>query len=294
MVPGLAACVSISSTLVGKNALAGGDFANMKAVCSAILLAASASVGYGSGNPTEANPDMKKSTATDATGYSGEATSQGPSQHGLEEIKQALFTAVLSDVLDALGCTGQVAAPGINPLSPGMRVVGRVSTARGVTVAEPPREPYGKLLAAIDALQPGRVLLISMDGTSTSGVFGGLLATAVAVAGGEGVIVDGYARDADEIDQVGLPTFVRGLCPLDSYGRDDVVEIGGPVVIAGVVVHDGDLVFADRDGIVFVPSSIEQQVIERAFEKVHGEGEVRQALRGGMAVTEAFAKFGIL
>ncbi len=246
------------------------------------------------GHPTEVNPDMQKLPATDAARSSGEAGSQGAFQQRLREIKETLFTAVLSDVLDALGLTTQVAAPGIHPLSPGMRVVGRVSTARGVTVTEPPKEPYSKLLTAIDALRPGRVLLLCMEGTSTSGVFGGVLATAVAAAGGEGVIVDGYARDADEIDQVGLPTFVRGLSPLDSYGRDDVVETGGPVVIAGVVVHDGDLVFADRDGIVFVPSSAEQEVIGKAFEKVLGESEVRQALRDGMAVTEAFDKFGIL
>jgi 4-hydroxy-4-methyl-2-oxoglutarate aldolase len=221
-------------------------------------------------------------------------TTEASEQFTLEEIKSTLFTAVLSDLLDSLNCTGQVAEPGINPLAPGMRIVGRVRTARAVSVTSTPEARYDKLLMAIDALGPGYVLVISMDGTSTSGVFGGLLATAVTVSGGEGVIVDGYARDADEVEATGLPTFVRGLRPLDSAGRDDIVEIGGPIVVAGVLVHDGDLVVADRDGIVFVPSRIENEVLRGAFAKVREEKEVKEALRKGMPVSEAFAKFGIL
>jgi 4-hydroxy-4-methyl-2-oxoglutarate aldolase len=212
----------------------------------------------------------------------------------LEEIRESLFTAVLSDMLDGLNRPGQVAEPGITPLISGTRAVGRVRTARAVSVNAPPAAPYDKLLTAIDALDPGEVLVISMDGTSTSGVFGGLLATAVTASGGTGVIVDGYVRDADEIEGIGLPTFARGTRPLDSAGRDDVVEIGGPVVIAGVLVHEGDLVFADRDGVVFVPAELEHEVLRRAFEHVRSESTVKQALRDGMPVSAAFAKFGIL
>jgi regulator of RNase E activity RraA len=136
--------------------------------------------------------------------------------------------------------------------------------------------------------------MISLEPTSVSAIFGGLLATTVQVAGGRGVIVDGYVRDAKEIEGMQMPTFTRGLSPLDSFGRDEVVEVDGPVTIAGVLVHPGDLVLADYDGIVFVPARVEGEVLEAAFLKVGGEGRVRQALRSGMSATEAFAKFGIL
>jgi len=216
--------------------------------------------------------------------------------HGrsLEDISTHLFSAVLSDILDKVGCFGQVAAPVLAPLDPKMRAVGYARTVRAVMVSQVPTHPYEKLLVAIDQLTSSEVLVIGLQPGSSSALFGGLLATAVAAAGGRGVIVDGYTRDANEILEIGLPTFAKGLMPLDSYGRDEVVEIGGPVDIAGVRVSQGDLVFADIDGLVVVPARIEDEVITKAFEKVEGEGEVRQALRGGMSVAEAFARFGIL
>jgi 4-hydroxy-4-methyl-2-oxoglutarate aldolase len=217
-----------------------------------------------------------------------------PHKYSLEEISSTLFSAVLSDVLDSLGITGQVAAPTLRPLNPDMRVVGYARTARAATVNHPPKQPYGKLLSSIDSLTDRDVLLISLEPTSVSAMFGGLLATAVQVAGGRGVIVDGNVRDAKEIERLQLPTFMRGLIPLDSFGRDEVVEVDGPIAIAGVLVHPGDLVLADYDGIVVVPGRVEDEVLEAAFLKVADEGEMRHALRSGMSTAQAFEQFGIL
>jgi regulator of RNase E activity RraA len=177
---------------------------------------------------------------------------------------------------------------------PDARVVGRAQTARAVCVSEPPAEPYKLLLGAIDATVPGRVLVVGTDPTSRSALFGGLLATAVRAAGGEGVVVDGYARDVHEIRAIGLPTMVRGFRPLDSYARDEVVEISAPVTIGGVLIRQGDLIFGDADGLVVVPSEIEAEVIDKAFAKVEAESEMRSALAGGMSVSDAFARFGVL
>lgn len=217
-----------------------------------------------------------------------------PHTHSLEEISSTLFSAVLSDILDSLGITGQVAAPLLRPLHPDMRMVGYARTARAASVNRPPVQPYGKLLSSIDSLTDRDVLLISLEPTSVSAMFGGLLATAVQVAGGRGVIVDGNVRDSLEIQRLEMPTFMRGLMPLDSFGRDEVVEVDGPIVIAGVLVHPGDLVLADYDGVVVIPQDVEDEVLDAAFRKVAGEGEVRQALRSGMSTAQAFEQFGIL
>jgi regulator of RNase E activity RraA len=214
--------------------------------------------------------------------------------HSVNDIRARLFTGVLSDVLDSLDCQGQVCDPSLHPLDQDMRVVGYARTARAVAVNRTPEAPYAKLLDAIDGLRSDDVLVVGLEGRSSSAIFGGLLATAVQVAGGRGVVVDGYARDAQEIMKLGVPTFVKGLVPLDSFGRDEVVGVDETVSIAGVLVNPGDLVFADIDGIVVVPSALEDDVISRAFEKVGGEGEVRQALRGGMPTAEAFERYGIL
>jgi regulator of RNase E activity RraA len=212
----------------------------------------------------------------------------------LEKISSTLFTAVLSDILDSLGAAGQVADTSIRPLERGMRVVGYARTARAASVNREPARPYGKLLDSIDAMTSNEVLAISMERLSTSAIFGGLLATAVQVAGGRGVIVDGNIRDANEVERLGMPTFMRGLLPLDSFGRDEVVETQGPIDLGGVLTYPGDLIFADYDGVVVVPQKLEAVVLEAAFRKVEGEGEVRQALRAGMSTAEAFVKYGIL
>lgn len=214
--------------------------------------------------------------------------------YSVDEIRARLFTGVLSDVLDSLGCQGQVCDPSLHPLKQNMRVVGYARTARAVAVNRTPQAPYAKLLDAIDGLRGDDVLILGLESRSSSAIFGGLLATAVQVAGGRGVVVDGYARDAQEILKLGVPTFVRGLVPLDSFGRDEVIEVNETVSIAGVLVSPGDLVFADIDGVVVVPSRLEDEVITRSFEKIGGEGEVRQALRGGMPTAEAFERYGIL
>jgi 4-hydroxy-4-methyl-2-oxoglutarate aldolase len=216
------------------------------------------------------------------------------SQRRLPEIRQRLFTGVLSDVLDGLGHRNQVADLDLHHVVPGAPVVGRAQTARAVPVSEPPAEPYRHLLVAIDATTAERVLVLAAEASSTSALFGGLLATAVRAAGGEGVVVDGYARDSDEVRAIGLPTMVRGFRPLDSFARDEVVEVSAPVTFGGVVVRQDDLVFGDADGLVFVPSEIESEVIEKAFAKVEAESEMRSALDGGMSVAEAFARFGVL
>lgn len=215
-------------------------------------------------------------------------------KYTLDEISSKLFSAVLSDILDSIGITGQVAEQSLRPLHPDMRVVGYARTARGVTVNRIPIQPYKKLLASIDSLTSDQVLVIGLEPTSVSAMFGGLLATAVQVAGGRGVIVDGNIRDAKEIERLGMPTFMRGFLPLDSFGRDEVVEVDGPVNLGGVLVHPGDLILADFDGVVVVPQAVENEVLHQAFRKVEGEGEVRHALLGGMSTAEAFETFGIL
>lgn len=212
----------------------------------------------------------------------------------IAEINARLFTAVLSDIMDGLGLTGQVADPSLRPLRAGMRVVGYARPCRAVSVNREPAAPYAALMQIIDDLQGDDVLLIAMDQHATSAIFGGLLATAVSSAGGRGVVVDGYARDADEIASIGMPTFATGLVPLDSYGRDEVVEIDQPIVIAGIPTRRGDLVFGDEDGLVVVPHSHLEEVLRSAFEKVDGESDVRAALQGGMSTAEAFARFKIL
>jgi regulator of RNase E activity RraA len=221
-------------------------------------------------------------------------TQRQPEHHSLDEIREHLYTAVLSDVLDQLGCTGQASWSDLRPLTDGMVVAGYARTARATPVNTVPAAPYRLLLSVLDDLTDQDVLVIAAGPMSQSSLFGGLLATAATASGARGVIADGHVRDAREIREIGLPTFARGFSPLDSCGRDEVVAIDEPVVVGGVPVCRGDLVLADADGMVAVPAALCDEVVARAMEKVRGEGDVRVALRAGMSVAEAFATFGIL
>src|SRR4051812_26449518 len=104
------------------------------------------------------------------------------SERQLAEMKERLFTGVLSDVLDTLGSRNQDVDLDLTHGVPEGRVVGRAQTARAVCVTEPPAEPYKLLLTAIAATVAGRVLVVGADATSRSALFGGLLATAVRAA----------------------------------------------------------------------------------------------------------------
>ncbi|MEV4669895.1 RraA family protein [Microbacterium sp. LWO12-1.2] len=205
-----------------------------------------------------------------------------------------LFSGVLSDILDELGVFGQASTQQFKHVDPGVRVIGLAATARAVPVSTPPSEPYAKLLGAIDGLSPMEVLVLSAPESSTSSLFGGLLATAVSQAGGAGALIDGYIRDADEVRRIGVPTAFRGSSPLDSFGRDEVVETGGPVSIGGVTVRPGDFVLCDADGLVVVPSEHLERVLELAAKKLTRESQMRAALNGGMGVATAFQEFGVL
>ena len=91
-----------------------------------------------------------------------------------------------------------------------------------------------------------------------------------------------------------FPVFARGAIIYDSKDRQRVIDIDVPVEIDGVRFGPGDLVVADEDGIVVVPRAVEEAVLRRAWDKVHAENEVRDAIKGGMKATDAFAKYGVL
>ena len=101
-------------------------------------------------------------------------------------------------------------------------------------------------------------------------------------------------RDMWKINELNFPVFGIGYHPADDKGRLDVIEIGQPIVIAGVKTKPGDFLIGDEDGVVIIPSEVAGQVIRLAAEKVSGENLVRSALAAGMPVGEAFKKFGIL
>ncbi|MGE5619767.1 MAG: RraA family protein [Sphingomonadaceae bacterium] len=215
-------------------------------------------------------------------------------QRYYDQIEEKLYTAVLADTMDDMGYRNQVMRYDIRPLYPEAKIVGRAATMLGVQAYTIPAEPYKLELALLDDLKPGEVVLCTMQGPKTSSVWGELLSTHTRAKGGRGAIIDGLTRDAWGIIAMKFPVFATGLTPADSKGRCDIISIRQPIEVGGVIVHDGDLVFADQDGCLAIPQAIEDEVIAQAMEKVTGENKVRELLSRGASIQQVFRDFGIL
>ncbi|WP_067929417.1 RraA family protein [Alicyclobacillus shizuokensis] len=189
-----------------------------------------------------------------------------------------LDSCAVSDALDALHLGGY--APGIHRVTVRQRVCGKVST---VTLG-----PAGGRVAtahlgtrAIDAATDQSVIVVAHQGRLDAAGWGGNLSIAAMQRGVRGVIVDGACRDVDEIEDMGFPVYAKGVVPCTARGR--VIEYGwnDPVVVAGVKVAPGDYVVADSSGVVFIPRSHVEEVIQAAEQIVRQESAMAERLRAG-------------
>ena len=218
----------------------------------------------------------------------------------LQALSRELFSAVIGDVMDKMGLRHQFLPPQIQPLDPGMVVVGHAmpvleADCSGTRVhSEHVEQPFGKMFDALDDLKPGEVYIC----TGSSGAYalwGELMSTRARRLGAVGAVVNGYSRDTPGIAQMGFPTFSCGRYAQDQGVRGRVIDWRCPIEFAhGVVVNPGDLVFGDIDGVVIVPRERQDEILEAALEKVHGENKVRVAIENGMGAAEAFRTFGIM
>jgi regulator of RNase E activity RraA len=112
--------------------------------------------------------------------------------------------------------------------------------------------------------------------------------------GARGAIIDGLTRDAAKIREARFPVFARGISSYDSHGRSEVIAYDVPIQCDGVAVQPGDIVFGDYDGVVVIPASKVEIVIEKAEVKVRREGIVGEEFKRGRKVADVFAEHGIL
>jgi 4-hydroxy-4-methyl-2-oxoglutarate aldolase len=213
-------------------------------------------------------------------------------------MKEQLYVAAVSDILDSLGYRGQVMHRRLRPLLPDIRncgFAGRARTVRWVEIDHViERDPYGLEIEVMDSLKPGDVVVHSTDYAGTNAPFGELMSTVAKMNGAVGCICDSQVRDCVKIIELGFPVYYTGIQALDSVGRGRVITYDEPVRCGEVLVKSGELVFADFDGIVVIPGEVEEQVIELAKERVGKESQTRAELFQGATLKEVFAKYGVL
>jgi 4-hydroxy-4-methyl-2-oxoglutarate aldolase len=213
----------------------------------------------------------------------------------LAEIRQHLFTSVLSDCLDSVGLSNQAMPSRIRPLDEASVLCGRARTAAFIeSRAYDAANPYALEIALIDSLKTDEVPVFACANSLQVAPWGELLSTAAKARGSAGAIMDGCVRDVKAIRSMNYPVFHGGIGPLDTKGRATITAIDVPVICAGVAVSSGDLVFGDADGVVVVPQAVEKEVLRLAFEKVQGEKNTLADLQRGDLLADVFARYKIL
>lgn len=211
-------------------------------------------------------------------------------------IRRHLYVPAVCDVLDGLGCRDRAMHQRLRPLDPAHCViVGRARTFRWMDtdyVVE--KDPYGMEIEVMDSLKAGDVAVHSTDAAGTNAPWGELMSTIAQRNGATGCVCDSNIRDCRKIMTLKFPVFHAGIRPLDSMGRGKVMAYDVPVRCGDVLVHPGELVFADLDGVVVVPRAVEDEALALAHEKVTRETHSRRDLMRGDTLRAVYDRYGVL
>ncbi len=133
---------------------------------------------------------------------------------------------------------------------------------------------------AIDMAQPGDVIVCEAGGDVTNSLFGELMLAHAMVRGVAGFVINGAVRDREAYLSRNLPVYALAVTHRGPY-KDGPGEIGFPVSLAGMVIHPGDLVLGDMDGVLAVPRASAEQVLERTRAKSQAEERQMAATLSG-------------
>ncbi|MGW5215412.1 RraA family protein [Streptomyces sp. NPDC004051] len=175
------------------------------------------------------------------------------------------FTHVPPTTLADLLGRAQVMDIGIRPLWDAPRVAGPAYTVRC--------EPGDNLMlhAAIYRAEPGSVIVVE-SGDLDHALAGGNVCAVAQRRGVAAFVVDGVIRDLGEVREAGFPVFARGVIPIPGT-KEKIGALGEPARVGGVLVHPGDIVVADEEGIVVVPAAREEEILTAARTKLAKEAE---------------------
>lgn len=179
----------------------------------------------------------------------------------------------VATVHEAAGRTGYL-GPRLRPAWPGARIGGTAVTVRCW--------PGDNLMihVAIEQCRPGDVLVVATNSPSTDGLFGELFATALRYRGVRGVVLGCGVRDVAELRELGFPAWSTAVSAQGTV-KATAGAVNVPIVLEGQLIHPGDVIIADDDGVTCVPRLDVSAVLEAAAARVAKEELNRQAFGRG-------------
>jgi len=189
------------------------------------------------------------------------------------EVVQRLGELGVATVHEAQGRAGLM-KPYMRPIYSTAKVAGPA-----VTVLSHPGDNL-MIHAAVEICQPGDVLVIALVSESTDGMFGELLACSVRAHGVAGVVIDAGVRDVADLTEMKFPVWAKAICAQGTV-KETAGSVNVDVVCAGALVHPGDVIIGDLDGIVVVPREQVAEVARLGGERLVKEQRSRERLSSG-------------
>lgn len=193
---------------------------------------------------------------------------------------EPLRNAATSSLSDGIGRSGAMDI-GMRPVTSWVTFCGPA-----LTVQCRPGDNLAALVA-LNYIEPGDVVVLANGGATQAALAGGNYVAMMRDRGAIALVSDGPARDLDELEEVGIPVFSRGVTPAGPF-KTGPGRIGFAVSIGGVTIASGDIVVGDRDGLVVVrkeeigPAAEGYEAVrarEAATTKAIAEGEIPEWLQ---------------
>jgi 4-hydroxy-4-methyl-2-oxoglutarate aldolase len=185
-----------------------------------------------------------------------------------------IMTGVVSDALDRGGAMDY----GIKPVGPGMNVLGPAITLRARPTDSLARD------AAMKMAEPGDVLVIATGNYTVTGTWGDHASYHAKGLGLAGMVTDGLCRDIVGIRECGLPVFARGFAP-NAPVQSSGAQINVPVSVGGQIVHPGDIILGDENGVVVIPQQYAEDVLAASRAALKKEEEAMADIEAGRFIS---------